>query len=99
MGKEVEGLNFFDGVTGFTELNEVAHLGGGVAGDIDHATRPELGQLVEKSFSATFAGRVDDESCFGAVETEIVEDALGGGSEDFDVWQIVELGVAACKVG
>lgn len=98
MWEEVEGLDLFDGVAGFIELYKVAHLGGRVTGDVDNAAGAELSQLVEESFGAALAGRVDDEGGPVSIKAEVVEDSFCRGGEDFDVGEVIEGGVAAGKV-
>ncbi len=45
LGEEVEGLDVLDGVAGIGEFLEVAHLGGGLAGDVDAAGGGEVDEL------------------------------------------------------
>lgn len=45
LGKEVEGLDVLDSVACFLEFLEVAHLGGGFAGDVDAAGRGIVKEL------------------------------------------------------
>jgi len=74
LGKEVEGLDGGELIAGGEEIAEVAHLRGGVAGNVDDRARAEGKELLEEGLIAAFAGRVDDHDGVGRGKREAGED-------------------------
>jgi len=97
--EEVEGLHLLDLIAVGEEGLEIADLGGGVAGDVDHAFGGEGKELVEKLGAATFAGRVDDDGCFVGGKLDFGKDVFGRGGVDDDVLEFVLAGVLSGPVG
>jgi len=63
LGEEVEGLDVLDGVACLLELLEVAHLGGGLTGDVDACVWVEFEELVEEFCGASGTWGVDEDGC------------------------------------
>ena len=99
LGKEVEGLHGGKLVACGEELFEIAHLGGGIAGDVDNLAGGEGKQLVEELLVAAFARRIDDHSSFSSGEGDVGKDAFSTGGKEAGIIDLVELGIAACPVG
>lgn len=95
MGKEVEGLDGRERVTGGEEVAEVAHLRGGVAGDVDDGARGEREELLEKGLVAAFARGIDDDDGVGGRKREAGEDGGGVAREEGGVGDVVGGGVFA----
>lgn len=99
LGKEVEGLDGGEFVVGVEEFFQVAHLAGGVAGDVDDTTGAEGEELGEEFLIAAFAWGVNNDDGFVGGEGDVTENGLGGGGEEGSVLYPVKLGVAACPIG
>ena len=105
MGEEVEGLGGGERVAGGEEGFEVAHLGRGVAADVDHGAGTVGEELGEEVFVAAFARGIDDHGGVGGGESagigrrrerrEAGEDLRGVASLEGDVGEIVRGGVFA----
>lgn len=99
LGKEVEGLHRGELVACGEELFEIAHLGGGIAGDIDNLAGGEGEQLVEEFLVAAFARRINDHGRFRGGKGDVGKDAFSTGGEEGGIIDLVEFGIAACPVG
>lgn len=93
MREEVERLDFFEGVAGLQEFGEVAHLGGGVAGDVDDAARSEGEELVEEGVAAAGAGGIDDDGSVAGRVGDVFKNVFGAAGLEGGVGDLVDLGV------
>lgn len=59
--EEIEGLNAVDPVSFFEEVLKVAHLRGGIAGDVDDPAWSKGEELVEEILAAALSRGVDED--------------------------------------
>lgn len=97
--EEVEGLDFFQLVACLDEFGEVAHLGGGVAGDVDDAEGGEVEELVEEGVAAACAWRVDDDGGVVGGVGVVGEDVFCAAGLEGGVGDVVDGGVVGGASG
>lgn len=95
MREEVEGLDGGELVAGGEEVAEIAHLRGGVAGNVNDGARAEGEKLLEEDLIAALARRVDDDDGVVGRECEAGEDRGGVAGEEGGVGDVVGGGVFA----
>ena len=96
--EEIEGLDLGGLVFVFQEAGEIAHLGGGVTGDVDDFTGLVGEELVEEVSAASFSGRVDDDGGLYGGVGDVLEELFGGGGDEDRVGDVVGGGIASCPV-
>ena len=85
-------------VIGCEKLFEVAHLGCGVAGNINDFVGGELEELIKKLLVATFPWWVDNDGGFICGKVDVFEDFFCAGGEERGVADVVEFGISLCPV-
>ena len=75
------------------ELYQIAHLGGGIARNVDDPGGLEVEELADELFVTAFARRVDDDGGLRGVEGDFVEDCFGFSLEEIDVGEGIFAGV------
>jgi hypothetical protein len=80
--EEVKGLHGAELVASLGEQDEVAHLRGGIAGDIDDAFRAEGEELLQKLGAASGTRRVDEHDGVGPGMRHVFEDMLRIGGDE-----------------
>ena len=87
--KEVEGLDVLDGVAGGGEFLEVAHLGGGFAGNVDAAGGGVVEKLGKEFWRTAGARWIDEDGGFFRWKIDFFENGLGAGGYEFCVVDVI----------